>query len=80
MLPLNEEQRLFHRCGLDWDASGCDVAERFDREYEVVAQPAPRGRGGSGDAIGEASPCRGRRRCPQVNARLRRWRHPGART
>jgi len=41
MLTPAEEQRLFRHYGLDWDASGYGVAERFDSQYDVVAQPKP---------------------------------------
>jgi hypothetical protein len=39
MLTAAEEQRLFRHYGLAWDARSYGVGERFDSEYDVVAQP-----------------------------------------
>jgi hypothetical protein len=39
MLTVAEEQRLFRHYGLAWDVRSYGVGERFDSEYDVVAQP-----------------------------------------
>jgi uncharacterized protein (TIGR02271 family) len=39
MLTSAEEQRLFRHYGFAWDAQSYGVGERFDSEYDVVAQP-----------------------------------------
>jgi hypothetical protein len=73
MLTVDEEQRLFRHYGLDWDASGYGVAERFDSEYDVVAQPRCPEAKVAAATRSEEQPRVGTETVPPGTARLRRY-------